>query len=198
MPTEIEIKYKIHSAEIQTINNLLSGFRSLGKSFEYNIMFDNEQKTMDSVDARLRVRLISETRESQDKQIQLTYKRRLSVENGIKREEEVEVEFKTNADAFIKILNKMGYKRTTSYERYRETFITTNHIKITLDEFPYGAVLEIEGTEEKLLVLERKLGLHKSNRFALSCDDLYHELCINEGIKPKKDIMFDDKEMPKY
>jgi adenylate cyclase class IV len=161
-------------------------------------MFDNEQKTMDSVDARLRVRLISETRESQDKHIQLTYKRRLSVENGIKKEEEIEVEFDTNADDFIKILNKMGYKRTTSYERYREIFVTTNHIKITYDEFPYGVVLEIEGEESDLIVLENELGLSKEGRYALSCDDLYCELCQQEGKEPKKDISFDDADMPKY
>lgn len=198
MATEIEIKYKVLSEDLDHIKALLSKYESKGKKYENNIMFDNEQKTMDSVDARLRVRLISEARESQDKHIQLTYKRRLSVENGIKKEEEVEVEFDTNANDFIEIINKMGYQRTTSYERYRETFVTPNHIKVTYDEFPYGVVLEIEGEESDLIVLENELGLSNEDRYALSCDDLYRELCQKEGKEHKKDISFDDTDMPKY
>jgi adenylate cyclase class IV len=198
MATEIEIKYKVLAEDLQNVKALLAKYESKGRKYENNIMFDNEQKTMDSVDARLRVRLISEERESQDKHIQLTYKRRLSVENGIKKEEEIEVEFDTNAGDFVTILNKMGYQRTTSYERYRETFVTPNHIKITFDEFPYGVVLEIEGEESDLLNLEKELGLSTVNRYALSCDDLYRELCQKEGKDHKKDISFDDSDMPKY
>jgi len=198
MATEIEIKYKILATKLDRIKNLLTKYETKGRKYENNIMFDNDQKTMDSIDARLRVRLISETKESQEKHIQLTYKRRLSVENGIKKEEEIEVEFDTNANDFIAILNKMGYKKTTSYERFRETFVTPNHIKITLDEFPYGVVLEIEGEESDLIELEKELGLSNEDRYALSCDDLYRELCQKEGKKHKQDISFDDADMPKY
>jgi adenylate cyclase class IV len=198
MATEIEIKYKVLATNVDRIKDLLAKYETKGRKYENNIMFDNDQKTMDSVDARLRVRLISETRESQEKHIQLTYKRRLSVENGIKKEEEIEVEFDTNAKDFIEILNKMGYKRTTSYERFRETFVTPNHVKVTLDEFPYGVVLEIEGEEADVLSLETDLGLTSSDRYALSCDDLYRELCQKEGKEHKQDISFDDPDMPKY
>jgi adenylate cyclase class IV len=198
MATEIEIKYKVLSKDLSRLQSLLKEYESKGRKYENNIMFDNEQKTMDSADARLRVRLISETRESQDKHIQLTYKRRLSVENGIKKEEEIEVEFDTNANHFIMIINKMGYQRTTSYERYRETFVTPNYIKVTYDEFPYGVVLEIEGEEPELIELEKDLGLSSGDRYALSCDDLYRELCQKEGKEHKKDISFDDADMPKY
>jgi len=198
MATEIEIKYKILSTNLDKIKNLLAKYESKGRKYENNIMFDNEQKTMYSVDARLRVRLISETREAKDKHIELTYKRRLSVENGIKKEEEIEVEFDTNASDFLEILNKMGYHRTTSYERYRETFVTPNHIKVTFDEFPYGIVLEIEGEESSLIELEKELELSDLGRYALSCDDLYRELCEKEGKNHKQDISFDDADMPKY
>jgi adenylate cyclase class IV len=198
MATEVEIKYKVLSANVANIRSILSTFDAKGRKYENNIMFDNEQKTMHSVDARLRVRLIAKERDAQEKHIMLTYKRRLSVENGIKKEEEIEVEFDTNPTDFISILNKMGYSRTTSYERYRESFTSSNHIKITLDEFPYGYVLEIEGDETDLLKLESEMGLTKADRYALSCDDLYRELCQQVGKQHKNDISFDDPEMPQY
>lgn len=69
MATEIEIKYKILAKDVKNIKTLLAGYVFKGKKYENNIMFDNEQKTMDSVDARLRVRLISATRDAQDKHI---------------------------------------------------------------------------------------------------------------------------------
>lgn len=197
MATEIEIKYKIVRDKIPELTKILANYKSLGRNYEWNSMYDNDQKTMDSVDARLRVRLISESIDSENKHIQFTYKRRISVVNGIKEEEEIEVEFDTESKSFILILEKMGYSRTSTYERFRETFIY-NDIKITYDEFPYGVVLEIEGDKDALLDLETELNLTQKDRYALSCDDLYNELCEANGIKPKNDILFNDANMPKY
>lgn len=197
MATEIELKYKIPVADVQELRGKLAAYESKGRKHEQNIMFDNEQQTMHTVDARLRVRLISADRDSTEKHIELTYKRRLSVENGVKREEEIEVEFDTDASTFLTILNKMGYARTTSYERYRETFIS-DEVKITLDEFPYGVVLEIEGEEVAIKAVAKELELQETNLYALSCDDLYRDLCKEAGIDFKLDISFDDPEMPKY
>jgi len=197
MSTEIEIKYRIRSRDVEHIRHKLASFEHKDRKYEKNIMFDNQYKEMDKVDARLRVRLISEERDSKDKTILFTYKRRLSTYLGIKKEEEIEVEFITDADEFITILNRMGYDKTTSYERYRETYETEN-VEITLDEFPYGVVLELEGSESDILALELQLGLTPEDRYSLSCDDLYCELCKERGIKINPDILFDDPHMPKY
>lgn len=197
MATEIELKYKIPSSEFSELKDKLAQFESKGRKYEKNIMFDNEQQSMQKLDARLRVRLISEDKDDKEKTIEIAYKRRLAIENGIKKEEEIEVDFKTEPEIFILILNKMGYFKTTSYERYRETIIV-NNTKVTIDEFPYGMVLEIEGEGEEIKSVAQDLDLKDDNLYSLSCDDLYIELCRNKGIVPKRDILFDDLEMPNY
>jgi adenylate cyclase class IV len=90
----------------------------------------------------------------------------------------------------------MGYEITTSYERYRETY-KTKDIKITLDEFPFGYILEIEGEEDSINKICDLLKLDREKSYPLSCDDVYVELCEKQNIKPKDHILFDDSEIPK-
>ncbi|MBI2099286.1 nucleoside monophosphate kinase [Candidatus Uhrbacteria bacterium] len=196
---EVEIKFALTVSQAIAIRTMLSempGASFRGKRYEKTSNFDNEESRMKEDDARLRVREISRSPEDERKKIEFCYKRRLSVD-GIKKEEEIESDFESDPERLMSIIKKMGYELVDGYERFRETFLLRD-VKITIDEFPFGYLLEIEGRESEILELSRYLNLDPMNAYKLSCDDFYVELCRKKGVKPKPFIAFDDMEMPKY
>ncbi|MDD5638789.1 MAG: CYTH domain-containing protein [Candidatus Pacebacteria bacterium] len=196
---ESELKFLFNPTSALLIRKKILKIKNIsyeGRFYEKTTMLDNYQQTMNKEDARLRVREIKNQQNSRDTRIEFSYKRRLQANGGIKKEEEIETSFVADADSFLKILNKMGYEVTTSYERYREIYILKES-KITLDEFPFGYILEIEGEEKEIKKICRLLNLKISDSYALSCDDVYVDLCKREKIQPKDHILFDDPEMPK-
>jgi len=195
---ESEIKFLIKSSDVLKIKEKISEIQKIfyeGRVYEKTIMLDNKEKTMDKEDARLRIRQISKQKDDKDSRIEFSYKRRIKADGGVKQEEEIETTFVTDINSFFQILQKMGYKITTSYERYRETYRTDN-VKITLDEFPFGYILEIEGEEDDINKICDFLNLDKEKSYPLSCDDAYVELCQKNNIRPKDHILFDDPNMP--
>jgi adenylate cyclase class IV len=173
----------------------LPGISFAGKKYEKTTMFDNTLGLMQNEDARLRVKQISDQKDDKEFNIEFSYKRRIKAIGGIKEEEEIETFFTTNIDSFFHILNKMGYTATTSYERYRETY-NTSDLKITLDKFPFGYVLEIEGPKKDINDTCVFLKLDAKNSYPLSCDDVYTDLCKKKNILPKNHILFGDSRMP--
>ncbi len=196
---ELEIKFLIDFNAVSKMKEKISKIPGVfyeNKEYEKTTMLDNSIGQMQKEDARLRVRQIGDGKDGQNPKIEFSYKRRIKADGGIKQEEEVETSFNTSVDSFFQILNKMGYEITTSYERYRETY-KTPEIKITLDEFPFGYILEIEGAENNIKEICIFLHLDIEKAYPLSCDDVYIELCQKQGIKPKDHILFGDPEMPK-
>lgn len=196
---ESEIKFLIKSDKVLKIKKEILKIPAVvykGKAYEKITMFDNSIRQMQKEDARLRVKQIINQENNKNSLVEFSYKRRIRADGGVKQEEEIEVSFPTDIDLFSQILNKMGYEITTSYERYRETF-KSPEIKITLDEFPFGHVLEIEGDEENIKKICDFLNLDIKESYPLSCDDVYVDLCKKKGIKPKNHILFNDLDMPK-
>jgi len=196
---ELEIKFLLNTKQAAALRNNILKIKNIsyeGRFYEKTMMFDNQEKTMDKDDARLRVRQISDPKDSKNYTIEFSYKRRIKADGGIKKEEEIETSFKTDIDSFLQILSKMGYQLVSSYERYRETYIL-NGVKITLDEFPFGYILEIEGDNSGIHQICKLLNLKMKKSYPLSCDDAYVDLCKKNHIKPKDHILFDDLEMPK-
>jgi GTP cyclohydrolase II len=195
---ELEIKFLISSDKVSSIKEEILKIPNIsyeGKFYEKVTMYDNVSKSMDKEDARLRVKQISAEKNSQESKVEFSYKRRIKADGGIKQEEEVETDFETDITSFVKIVNKMGYQPTTSYERYRETYLTRD-IKVTLDQFPFGYILEVEGNEDNIKKICNLLNLDFKKSYPLSCDDVYVDLCKKKNIKIKDHILFDDLEMP--
>ncbi len=195
---ELEIKFLVSSNKISSIKDKILNIPNIsyeGKFYEKVTMYDNDSKSMDAEDARLRVKQISTKKDNPESKVEFSYKRRIKAVGGIKKEEEVETAFDTDINSFIKIINKMGYQSTTSYERYRETYLTRD-IKVTLDQFPFGYVLEVEGNEDSIKNICNMLNLDFKKSYPLSCDDVYVDLCKKKNIKVKDHILFDDKNMP--
>jgi adenylate cyclase class IV len=172
----------------------LPGVESRGRVYEKTMMFDDATGRMRAEDARLRLRLVG-TLGPAGQAVEFSYKRRLGNDGGIKLEEEIETSFVTDVEVFIAILGKMGYRQVTSYERFRATFVGGG-VKATLDEFPFGPMLELEGSRNDIRDFCSRLNLDEGDCSLESCDSVYHRLCREAGVVPKDHIRFDDSEMP--
>jgi len=58
---------------------------------------------------------------------------------------------------------------------------------------------ELKGNLDEGILIEeiQKIGLDSSNASNMSCDDMYRELCLEQGVTLLSDIKFDDITMPK-
>ena len=165
-------------------------------TYELTSMYDTEEGRMNDEDARLRLRQIGV---GEAATLEFCYKRRLPAMGFVKQEEEIETAFAGVSDVakFALILGRMGYAPTTSYERLRTT-VLVDDVKLTVDEFPFGYLLEIEGEEGAVLDATARLGFDAATSTLESCDDIYERLCRECGLTPSSHIRFDDETMPQY
>jgi adenylate cyclase class 2 len=183
---EIELKFQIHTNQI---NKLIGRLQKLGftvatkRTYEKTVMYDNPQNLMLITDGRVRLR------QSGDK-IEFSYKKPITRE-GIKQEIEYEVVVSNFAE-MENILEAMEFSATTSYERYRKTFMPNTKVKITLDEYPYATFLEIEGGEKEIKAMARELGFNLKNNLTKPCDTLFTEWRKERGLSMKPHMRFAD------
>lgn len=185
MVEEIEAKFFVDDYE--DIIKRVSSIATFKKSaYELTVMYDN-QKVLFNDDARLRLRRITDLKNNEEG-CELSYKKPKTRE-GIKIEEELEVE----TSSFLTtegILVKLGYLKVSSYERIRDTFYAGS-CKITVDSFPFGDLLEIEGETKNIIKISKELGLDIKNNTTKSCDDIYADICRANGKIIKNHILFD-------
>lgn len=196
---ETEIKFPISGERAVLIRNQLMEMSEVifeGKKYEKTLNFDTDDEHIGKDDARLRVRIIGNSPKDNSPHIEFCYKKRIKT-GDIKKEEETEMSFAGDKETFQNILEKMGYFQRDSYERYRETY-RLGEVKITLDEFPFGYLLEIEGNKTNIQETMKKISFSFAEAYPLSCDDFYEHLCKKKDLKPKKHILFSDKDMPRY
>ena len=150
MAIEIEKKYRLtpeqRSALIRQLRDI--GAQDEGEELEENTLY--EGGPIDFNRNVLRLRRVGDA-------AVLTYKERLSVDSHAKhqREEETEV---VDAEAMRLILEAIGFIARLVYEKRRQTWLV-GETEIVVDELPFGLFMEIEGTEEDILAVERELGI---------------------------------------
>jgi adenylate cyclase, class 2 len=92
-----------------------------------------------------------------------------------KRREEIEFDV-SNADAFQKMLDRLGYAPRFRYEKFRTKFATPDEPGVlSIDETPIGVFLELEGTPEWIDRTAARLGLSPEAYLTLSYANLYQE-----------------------
>ena len=199
-------KYEELLEKLEKIKEL----KNEGCYLELTIQYDHPNQEMSfydkKVDGRFRLRssINIETNEEKSK---ISWKRRLpdNKEKDINIEEEIEVELKEgqleNLQLLLETIVRM--KRVESYQRYRNVFCN-DEVEIVVDKYPFGIALEIENKsktqngEDVINKWVKELNLNIEERFKLSWDDKYTSLCREQGIKPVKDVIFDDNiTMPK-
>ncbi len=188
MADEIELKFEIENYE-ETVKKILDNADFESSAHELTVMYDEGKKLFEK-DGRLRLRKIVDIKTGIEK-TEMSYKKPKTRE-GIKIEEEYEIVVSDFKEA-EEILKNIGFEKVSSYERIRDTF-KSGDVKITIDSFPFGDYLEIEGEIEKIKEIASTLNLDMSKNITKSCDDIYADICIAEGKEVDDNITFENPE----
>ncbi len=207
---EYEVRFYYSFEELNNIlcklrkeDNLKEQPRTYEKTIQYNHSDKRYNFYSEKIDGRFRLRISSNEFETKCK---LSFKKRLkdTTKSEVNKEEEKEVRINPlDFDNFIYIINNvMHFEVVESYERYRTVF-ENEDIEISIDEYPFGVCIEIENKstsknpEEVVKNYVSKLGLNINDAYRLSWDDLYLELCEEQGVERFNEVTF-DKPMPIY
>jgi len=169
MRDEVELKFKIKKSDVNHLRSQLQKLALFQSStFEITVMFDNKEMVLNKIDARLRLRL-SRNLIDDSQSAELSYKRPRT-RGEVKVEEEIETRIESYNETYS-LLKKIGFYPVSSYERFRETYKYNGSV-LTLDTFPLGIYLEIEGERKKITKIAQKLGFNLKNNLTESCDTL--------------------------
>ena len=171
MSLEIEAKMAVDDAEALRRRLAAIGARHVRQTREVNIFFDDDAGSLQAADRGLRIRMnehepiegenTPSERSTSHRTITVTCKgpREDAV---LKRREEIEFHV-DDADAAAALFEALGYRRTLSFDKHRETF-TWHDCEIVIDHMPYlGHFIEIEGPDNaSVMEARRALGLEEA------------------------------------
>jgi len=174
-----ETEIKLAVADAQSARRLLRahGFRvARPRVFEANTVFDTGTQTLRKSARLLRVREAGGS-------VKVTFKGK-SIPGRHKSREELELEV-ANAGAIAAIFDRLGYRPSWRYEKYRTEFHQPRRAGVVmLDETPIGAYLELEGTPYWIDRTARQLGFQESEYITASYGRLYLEWCARRRRRP--------------
>jgi adenylate cyclase class 2 len=155
---------------------------SAPRVYEYNVRYENEDKTLASRNIVLRLR--------QDTRARLTYKEPPAQrgDDDIPDRFEAEVEV-SDFDTMETILNKLGFQTSMVYEKYRTTY-QLDEVEIVLDELPYGHFVEIEGTADDIRKAVEQLYLKDAPRLRANYIRLFENVRHNLKLD-SRDLTFE-------
>jgi predicted adenylyl cyclase CyaB len=151
--TEIEVKIRI--ADPEKLKEKLAAIGAelvKNRLLEENTLYDLSSQLLRSQKRALRLRI-------ENKKAYLTYKGPPLKSRKFKIREEYETEIK-NAKQMKKILKKLGFIPTFTYNKYR-TVYRIKKLKICLDETSIGNFLELEGEQNHIVKAANSLGFSK-------------------------------------
>lgn len=150
MSIEIEKKYRLTTTQRAALLLRLPQMGAIpeGEEFEENTLYIGGALEVGRRVLRLR-RLRGEAI--------LTYKERLPSSSSVKRQREEETRV-SDPDAMDAILDALGFSPALVYEKRRETWKLGN-VEVVIDELPFGLFMEIEGPEDEIRSVERRLAL---------------------------------------
>jgi len=123
--------------------------------------------------------------------VEAIYKHKIHSADGVKTEvEEIIYKGEHIKDALSAIKQQGDFKEENSYEKIRVVYLLGANVEITLDVYPYGIWLEIEGEPEKIWETAKKLGYKKEDSVVLNADELYVEWNKKQGLKEHWDVRF--------
>lgn len=153
MGAEIEAKMKVESFDAVLGRLREAGAKRMGAEFETNIYFDTADRSLLNNDKGLRLRRSRDTSSGKETFIITVKGRQQEGELKNRQEDEVTV---TDGAAAEGVLNALGFNRTLSFEKRRESW-RLGGTKVELDELPIlGRFVEIEGPDETTVFKVRK------------------------------------------
>jgi adenylate cyclase class 2 len=170
---ETEVKFHVPDPPAVRAKLLSLGARSLGRSHERNIAFENEAKGLRCARNLLRLR--------RDRKSTLTYKcAPAQADPEFKQFTELEVEI-SDFDTMRLILASLGFHPEQVYEKWRETLVL-DHTAFCLDDLPFGNFLEIEGPKEHIRGFAGRLALDWGRRILLNYLEIFEIIRADQGL----------------
>ncbi|MCX6737051.1 MAG: class IV adenylate cyclase [Candidatus Parcubacteria bacterium] len=182
MGIEIELKFLLTDSLEKIINKFGDCVKQAKRTYQKTVMFDNEQRLMEKTNGRIRLRQNGDI-------VTMSYKLPLPSEDVKK-----EIEWETKVDSWEigkNIIKAMGFNETTSYERYRTSFIYKD-VEIEIDEYPFANFIEIEGEELKIREIAKEINFDIKNALKDPCDTLFTKWRLEKGLPMKFHMRFDD------
>jgi len=179
--TEKEVKIKIDN-----ISNLLKKIRSIAgyvhTEYIRDIIYGAKGESK-----KIRLR-IEDNLEHQS--LEATHKYKIAVEEGVKKEIE-EIVYKGNSfEDAVKMINLRGdFKEENSYEKVRILY-EINDTKLTIDIYPFGSWLEIEGEINDIHAIAKKLGYTQKDYIDQGADELYLDWIKKHSLPEMWDVRF--------
>ncbi len=172
MPIEIEKKYRLTPRQRQEILERLPEIGALRDrtDFEVNTLYAGD--SIDPHRAVLRLRRVGQ-------RAILTFKERLPGSSPIKHQLEDETTV-GDPDAMDAILESLGLNPTLIYEKRRERW-QLGETEIVLDELPFGLFMEIEGEENSINEIEKKLAIKRLKAETATYPSLTREHGVNSN-----------------
>jgi adenylate cyclase, class 2 len=155
---EVEIKFRL--ADAADLTRLGDALRALGASrggaaHEANHLYADAAGQLAAQGAVLRLRVLDGGPAAR-----LTFKGPARYDGAVKSRREIETAVE-HADAMHALLEALGYRRSLTYEKERETW-HLGKVEVALDELVFGVFCELEGPAEEITALAARLGLEES------------------------------------
>jgi adenylate cyclase class IV len=123
--------------------------------------------------------------------VDATYKSKVSVEEGIRKEIEETLYKGDSCENALEIIAFRGdFVEENSYEKIRVVFAGPHDTEITLDIYPYGAWVEVEGESSKIHDVAKRLGFAQKDYIETSADDLYLAWIKKRNLPEMWDVRF--------
>jgi adenylate cyclase, class 2 len=181
-PVETEVKFHITDPSAMRARVTALGARSLGRSHERNICFEDEGRNLIRRKCLLRLR--------QDRKTTLTFKSPpADADPAFKQFVELEAEV-ADFDAMQRILAALGYHPEQTYEKWRETLLL-ERTTFCLDALPFGDFLEIEGPKDAIIDATGRLELDWRKRIVLNYLEIFDQVRMRHNL-PFHDVTFDN------
>lgn len=165
-----------------------------GCALESNVMWDEPNGGLAALDARLRTRTKVDVTGASGETSVLTVKRRTRDAGPVKRELELEIKNvgAIEMKALVAALGEAGYRRISSYERFRHTFdgvFQGTPVEVVVDLFPdIGRFIEIEGPGTVIDALAREFDAKRL--LTDPYDTIHADWCVAQGRREEDHIAF--------
>lgn len=184
---DIEVEYRFEVKEKKDLIRLLDKLSDgkVNRNYQLNVMFDNPLGLMQNTNGRIRIQTTGKHNKV------LTYKKPIKTKSSVNKEIEYEIEFVDKNKQIEKILRSVDFAPTTSYERYRTQW-SIGKVAVTLDEYPFTDLIEIEGSQKEIKRLSEILGFDPRHGLTKPCDTLFQEWRKERGLSFKPYMRFND------
>lgn len=190
--TEVKIRFPGSAGDAHRLIKQIGFTIRVPRTLEVDQLFDRPDASLRAADQVLRLRLDSN---ADGQHWILTYKGPAQRER-YKSREEIETSV-TNGDNLALVLNRLGYKPSFRYEKYRTSFGTGHQPGIvTVDETPLGIFLELEGPKEWIDLTATHLGFSHVDYVITSYAGLWQEYLRGHSNAPRDMIFLDHVPVP--